>query len=75
VRFRFPPNTPALNLEPRLLRIKDAARYLNATVWFVRSLVWSGFPHLRLGRRILIDRSDLDAYVDRQKEVNNAQIA
>lgn len=69
-----PTNAPAHSLEPRLLRIKDAARYLNATIWFVRSLVWSGFPHLRLGKRILIDRSDLDAYIDRQKEVNNAQV-
>ena len=70
-----PAKNPASNIHSRLLRIQDAADYLNATEWFVRTLVWSGFPHLRLGKRILIDRSDLDAFIDRQKEVNNAQVA
>lgn len=63
----IPTDYPAYAIEPRLLRIKEAADYLNATVWFVRSLVWSGFPHLRLGKRILLDRADLDLFVERQK--------
>jgi excisionase family DNA binding protein len=62
-----PTSTPTYSIGPRLLRIKEAADYLNATVWFVRSLVWSGFPHLRLGKRILLDRADLDLFVERQK--------
>ena len=56
-------------VEPRLLRIAEAAKYLNATVWFVRSLVWGGFPHLRLGRRILLDQADLDKLIAEQKMV------
>jgi excisionase family DNA binding protein len=53
---------------PRLLPIKDAAKYLGATVWHVRSMVWARqIPHARLGKRIVIDRADLDCYVERIK--------
>ena len=53
---------------PRLLRIKQAAEYLSVTPWFVRSLIWSrAIPFLLLGKRHLIDRADLDTYVDRMK--------
>ena len=53
---------------PRLLRIAEAARYLSATPWFIRSLIWShSIPFLQLGKRHLIDVRDLDAYVDSQK--------
>jgi excisionase family DNA binding protein len=55
-------------IEPRLLRVSEAARYLGATVWFVRSMVWSdAVPHLRLGKRILFDQHDLDDYIAREK--------
>lgn len=58
------PASPA----PRLLRIAEAARYLSATPWFIRSLIWShSIPFLQLGKRHLIDVRDLDAYVDSQK--------
>jgi excisionase family DNA binding protein len=44
------------------------ADYLSTTVWFMRGLVWAhAVPHLRLGKRILFDRRDLDAYVESQK--------
>ncbi len=55
---------------PRLLRVKEAAAYLSTTPWFIRSLVWAkSIPHVRLGKRILFDRADLDRYVDQQKKV------
>ncbi len=60
------------NPEPRLLNVRSAAAYLGATVWFVRSLVWSrSIPYLVLGKRILFDKKDLDEYIDRQKEAVN----
>jgi len=38
-------------------------------VWFVRTLIWEGrIPFLKLGKRLLLDRSDLDAFVGAQKE-------
>jgi len=55
-------------LEPRLLRISEAAVYLGSTCWFIRSKLWAGeIPFLRLGKRFLIDRSDLDLFIDREK--------
>jgi excisionase family DNA binding protein len=54
---------------PRLLRIKQAATYLGGTEWFVRTLIWGReIPFLKLGKRLLLDRSDLDRYIDSQKE-------
>jgi excisionase family DNA binding protein len=58
--------------EPRLLNVRQAAAYLGATVWFVRSLVWaSAVPHVVFGKRILIDKQDLDKFVENSKKENN----
>ena len=56
--------------EPRLLDIKAAARYLSSTVWKMRTLVWEKkLPHVRLGKRSLFDKFDLDKFVNSLKEV------
>ena len=63
-----PITVPESKAAPRLLRIAEAARYLSATPWFIRSLIWSrSIPFLQLGKRHLIDVRDLDSYVDSQK--------
>jgi excisionase family DNA binding protein len=55
--------------EPLLLDIKSAARVLSCTTWAVRSLLWSKeIPHIKIGRRFLIDPADLRSYIARQKE-------
>lgn len=55
-------------IEPRLLTVKAAAAYLSATIWFVRTLVYTrAVPFLRFGKRILFDKADLDNYIERQK--------
>jgi excisionase family DNA binding protein len=52
----------------RLMPIKPAAAYLGTTVWQMRTLVWEKkLPHLRIGKRILFDKADLDSYVDSVK--------
>lgn len=66
----------------RLLSLKDAARYLGCSYWSVRDWCLSGalptvdLPPLRGRqgdrprtslRRVLIDRTDLDAFVERHK--------
>ena len=54
--------------EPRLLTIKAAAQYLSVTVWFIRGLVYGKeVPALKLGNRWVIDKADLDAYVEKRK--------
>ncbi|HEY2495444.1 MAG TPA: helix-turn-helix domain-containing protein [Candidatus Angelobacter sp.] len=53
---------------PRLLTIRQTAAYANATIWFVRNLIWSrAIPFAKFGNRLLIDRKDIDAYIDAQK--------
>jgi excisionase family DNA binding protein len=55
--------------EPRLLGIKQAAIYLGCTIWAIRSLIWNKkIPSLKLGNRLLLDKADLDAFVDRYKQ-------
>ena len=59
-----PPN----GLTPRLLSQQEAAAYLGISYWMLRDLTFRGeVPHVKIGRRILVDRFDLDAYLDRAK--------
>ena len=57
-------NTPA----PRLLSQQDAAGYLGISYWTLRDLVFRReIPCVKIGRRILVDRLDLDAYLEQSK--------
>lgn len=59
-------------LAPRGLRVVEAAAYLGVTRFFIRDAVWRNqLPAMRLGRRLIIAREDLDSFLDRQK-VDNA---
>ncbi len=53
----------------RLLNVKEAAEYLGGiSVWTVRSLGWSGeICQVRIGRRVLYDRQDLDRFIESVK--------
>jgi len=52
----------------RLYNVKEAASYLRLSPWTVRSLGWNGeIPEVKIGRRVLYDRNDLDEFVDRNK--------
>jgi excisionase family DNA binding protein len=60
---------PAPTGDVRLLTVKDAARYLSAHVWFLRTLVWERrIPFLKLGNRLLFDIRDLDMFIAAQKQ-------
>jgi len=59
------PSTPEV---PRLLTLRAAAAYLSCSLWAIRTLVWNQtIPHIRIGRRDLIARTDLDAFIEKQK--------
>ena len=73
--------TPS-NLAPRLLNVQQAADYLSVSFWTMRDYVLAGFvptvqlPALRARegarqkpslRRVLIDRADLDAFIEARK--------
>jgi excisionase family DNA binding protein len=54
--------------EPRLLSQQDAASYLGISYWTIRDLVFRReLPFVKIGRRILVDRMDLEAYLNRSK--------
>jgi excisionase family DNA binding protein len=53
--------------EPRYLTIKAAAAYASVTVWFVRELIWSRkVAFARLGNRYVLDRENLDKFMQEQ---------
>lgn len=55
-------------IEPRLVSQQEAADYLGISYWTVRDLTFRGeIPFIKIGRRVLVDRLDLDAYLDRSK--------
>jgi len=52
---------------PRLLRIPDAAKYLSATTWQIETLLrGKTIPSFVLGKRRVVDRVELDRYVERR---------
>ena len=57
-------------LLPRLLSYEAATRYLSLSYWTVRHMVVEGhIPHIKSGKRVLIDVQDLDEWIDKNKEV------
>src|SRR5260370_40808484 len=56
--------------EPRLLHIQGVAHYLSSTRSFVLKLVRKKkIPFLVVGHRYVIDIRDLDAWIEKQKQV------
>lgn len=57
-------------LSPRILGVPAAAVYLGLSPWSIRDLITAG--KLRrvpiAGRRVLLDRVDLDAFIEQAKE-------
>lgn len=61
-----PPKAPIETpITPRMLTLKQAAAYTNASIWAIRDLIYADtIPHIAIGRRYLIDRGDLDRWLD-----------
>jgi hypothetical protein len=66
----------------RLMGLRAAAQYLGLSYWTMRDLAMAGaLPIIRIPctkarggrtiRRILLDRQDLDAFIEQNKEYNN----
>jgi len=57
-------------LQPRLLSYEAASSYLSLSYWTVRHMVVEGYiPHIKSGKRVLIDVQDLDEWIEKSKEV------
>ena len=62
------PEVNSQNNQARGLPVTEAARYLGATVCFVRALIRSReIPALLLGKRHVLLKDDLDSYLDMQR--------
>ncbi len=79
----------AKSIAPRLLNMRQAAEYLGCSFWTARDYVLQGLipvvelPPLRPRpgesprktlRRVLVDRADLDAFIDARKRASLAQL-
>lgn len=68
-RIEYPLSTSSAPFK-RLFTVKEAALYLGRSVWAMRDLIWNGkIKVVRDGKRIFVDRLDLDAYVEKYKSV------
>jgi excisionase family DNA binding protein len=55
----------------RLLTTHQAAGYLSMSYWHVREMLAQGsLPFVRCGRRVMIDRKDLEEWIEQSKERN-----
>jgi excisionase family DNA binding protein len=58
-------SNPQPLLPPRALRISEAAKYISASPWFIEVEIRAGrLPAMKLGRRYVIAREDLDIFID-----------
>ena len=62
---------PMCPLKKRLFTIQEAAVYLGRSTWSIRELIWKGsLPCVREGRRIHLDISDLDQWIEKRRAKN-----
>ena len=53
----------------RLFTVHEAGHYMGVSHWTVRKLIDDGkLRYCRIGRKILIDRADLDSFINSLKE-------
>ncbi len=52
----------------RLYNVTEAAEYLGRSAWSIRRLIWAGeLPSVRAGRRVQVDLSDMDEFIEKHK--------
>jgi excisionase family DNA binding protein len=58
-------------IAPGLLTVHEAARYLGATAWAIRRLIWSGnLPYTQVGKRFNVSREALDEWRKKNERRN-----
>lgn len=57
----------------RLLTLKECVEVYGISLWFWRSRIWDGsIPHLRAGRKLVLDRIDIENFLQKQKVRNHS---
>jgi excisionase family DNA binding protein len=65
---RETPNAAPDPVRPRLLSQQEAADYLGISYWMLRDLLFRReLPSVRIRRRVLVDRADMDRYIAEAK--------
>ena len=58
-----------MKVSKRIYTVEEAAYYLGRTVDAVRFMIRQGkFPHIKDGRRVMLDVNDLDLWIEQCKE-------
>lgn len=58
----------------RLLSLRDLVTVYGLTTWYWRTCIWRGdIPHLQLGRKLVVDRRDIDAFIEKNKVIEGAR--
>jgi hypothetical protein len=58
----------------RLLNLRDLVAVYGLTTWYWRTCIWRGdIPHLQLGRKLVVDRRDIDAFIEKNKVIEGAR--
>jgi excisionase family DNA binding protein len=58
---------PEAVINPRMLTVRQAAVYIGGAVWTIRDLIWKGELPVIRRKCFLIDRMDLDSWIERTK--------
>jgi hypothetical protein len=81
---------PGERIKPRLLNMRQAAAYLGCSFWTARDYILQGLipavdmPPLRARegdrqrktlRRVLVDRTDLDAFIESRKRRDGGRVS
>lgn len=55
----------------RLYSVKELASVVGATEWYWRSQIWDGkLPYVQVGRKMLIDYSDVENFISQNKHTD-----
>lgn len=60
------------DISKRLLTVAEAGVFVNLGPWCIRRLIYSGqIPYVKIGRRILLDRKDIEEFIEARKTSNH----
>jgi excisionase family DNA binding protein len=68
IRPELSEGIPSSRVQPALFSVKEAAVYLGRSEQAVQHLIFQrDLPVVRVGRRVHLDRRDLDAWIEKNK--------
>jgi hypothetical protein len=57
-----------------LLSLRGLVEVYGLTIWFWRTAIWRGdIPHLKLGRKLVVDRRDVDIFIEKNKVIEGSK--